>query len=158
MNVPGFTGDLGLEAAALGKALLTGAALGLYYDLYRILRRLFHFGYAMILAQDVIFWVSGAVGVFFASVVVSGGQLRIFFVLTALVGWGIYAATVGSLLMMVVDAVVGVLRAIFRTLKKRLLVPVFTRIKAASAGLFLSVKRLICRIKPNLRKKREKIP
>lgn len=139
MSTPGFTGDLVLEAAAFGQALLTGAALGLYYDLYRILRRLFPFGYAMIAVQDVIFWITGAIGVFFASVVVSGGQLRIFFVLTALVGWAIYAATVGSVLMAVVDVVLKLFGRLW-SLLTRLTRPFTSRVKAALSRLISPVK------------------
>ena len=126
-----FTGNIALEAAALGKALLAGAALGIYYDLFRILRRVFHFGYAMILGQDLIFWLTGAVGVFFGSVVVYGGQLRILFVLTALAGWGIYAATIGSILMAVVDFVLRLLNRVCGFLFKHAIEPLFAPIKSA---------------------------
>lgn len=149
----GFTGDLGLEAAAFGKALLTGAALGLYYDCYRILRRVFRFGYAMVFAQDVIFWLTGAVGVFFASVVVSGGQLRIFFVLTALAGWGIYAATAGSVLMAAVDAAVGLLRVLFAGVNRKLIAPSLTYAKGKLNGCNVVIREKLSGFVRILRKK-----
>lgn len=156
MNSMGITGDLGLEAAVFGQALLTGVALGIYYDLYRILRRVFHFGYAMILGQDIIFWVTGAVGVFFSSVVATGGQLRIFFVMMALAGWGIYAATAGSLLMTVVDVIIRLLRRLYGAAEKRLIQPFCARIGKAVRRYRVAFGEKISRIMKKLREKREK--
>jgi len=151
----GFTGNIRLEAEALGWALLTGAALGVYYDLFRILRRVFPFGYAMIVGQDIFFWLSGAVGVFFGSVVVYQGQLRILFVLAALIGWGIYAATVGALLMTVADGIIGCTKKISRLMYNKLIFPLVAPAKSLlrrfnPATLFANIKK-----SSKIRKKKE---
>ena len=156
MSAMGFAPDLGTQAAALGMALLTGAALGIYYDLYRILRRVFAFGYAMIVAQDVLFWISGAVGVFFASVVVSGGRLRIFFVLAVFAGWGIYAATAGRVLMKVVDVILLLLRRLCAAVNRRIITPAASRLRVRMQPMIVRVREKIRRIVPNMRKKCKK--
>ena len=124
----GFTGDLGREAAALGYALLAGAALGVYYDAFRILRRIFPFGYAMILAQDLLFWLTGAVGIFFGSIIVYEGQLRFLFAAVALAGWGIYAATVGTAVMAVADGIIRAVKWVISLVKRRLIIPMGRRL------------------------------
>lgn len=152
----GFTGNIGLEAAALGKALLVGVALGIYYDLFRILRRVFHFGYAMILGQDLLFWLTGAVGVFFGSVVVYEGQLRILFVLAVFGGWGIYAATAGTLVITVVDFLLRVLRRVFRFLFRHTIQPLFAHLKTAASKLNCDLKARKIKLFADFRKKRRK--
>ena len=112
------------ETLTLGQALAVGAALGLYYDIFRILRRLFKFGYAAVVAQDIFFWVTSAIGVFFATIWFSGGVLRIYFVAASLVGWGIYAATAGVLLMFFVDKTIKMLTVVWNGFKKKILCPI----------------------------------
>lgn len=153
MNGAGFGGGLGMEAAVFGQALLTGVVLGVYFDLYRILRRFFRFSYGMVLVQDLLFWLTGAVGVFFASVVVSGGRLRVFFVLTAMVGWGLYAATVGSLLMAVVDVAVKLLRRLFAGVNKTLLSPAASHVRTLIDRSGVLVREKYAQI---IKKKRKK--
>ncbi len=151
----GFTGNIRLEAEALGWALLTGAVLGGYYDLFRILRRVFPFGYAMILGQDILFWLSSAVGVFFGSMVVYQGQLRLLFVCAALAGWGIYAATVGSLVMSVADGIISVIKKLCAVLFRRVLSPLFNRMRSAFEKIQSRNMLVIIKIKSKFRKKKE---
>ena len=152
----GFTGNIGLEAAALGKALLVGAALGIYYDLFRILRRVFHFGYAMILGQDLLFWLTSAVGVFFGSVVVYEGQLRILFALAALAGWGIYTATAGALVMTVVDFVLSILRRVCGLIYRHTFLPLSEQLKSAANKTKCNLKARKIKLFADFRKKRGK--
>lgn len=114
-----FDTTVAAEGLSLGQALLAGAVMGVYYDLFRILRRVFRFGYATIIAQDCFFWLTSAVGMFFAAIWVSGGTVRIYFVLVALLGWGFYAATVGALLMRIVSGLIAVLRRIYNSTVRR---------------------------------------
>lgn len=100
-------GGLAAEAATLGEALLVGLIVGIYYDIFRIIRRIIHCRYANIVGQDIFFWVTSAIFVFFVTIKLNGGIVRIFFVAAALGGWLLYMATVGAVLMMVVDALVG---------------------------------------------------
>lgn len=151
----GFTGNIRLEAEALGWALLTGAALGVYYDLFRILRRVFPFGYAMILLQDILFWMSGAVGIFFGSMVVYQGQLRILFVMAALAGWGIYAATVGTVIMAAADRIIWAVKKLFSLLYRYALKPFESRLKKAGQNAKQRFLSSNIKIKSKFRKKKE---
>ncbi len=104
----------------LGQAVLTGAVMGVYYDVFRILRRIFRFGYATIAAQDVFFFVTSAFGVFFAGTYFTGGTIRISFVAAVLLGWGIYATTAGALLLLVVGRLVVYIKCLLRYILKLL--------------------------------------
>ena len=77
-----------IRAAILGEGLLTGAVMGIYYDFFRIIRRIIRCRYANIVGQDIFFWVTSAFFVFFTMIKLNGGQVRILFVLMVLAGWG----------------------------------------------------------------------
>ena len=91
------------QVVTVGQALLTGVIMGIYYDIFRIIRRIFTCRYATIVAQDLFFWVTSAVVVFFVCIWCTGGHLRVIFVLAVLIGWGAYAASIGAMLMVAVD-------------------------------------------------------
>ena len=98
-------------ALTLGAMLLAGAAMGVFYDVFRVLRRFFRFGYSIVFAQDVIFFTASAVFVFFCGITLSGGRMRISYVLAALAGWLLYALTAGAAVMFVTDRLLALLRA-----------------------------------------------
>lgn len=136
----------GLTAAAqtltFGQALLTGVCMGIYYDVFRIIRRFFQFGYATIVAQDVFFWVTSAAGVFFVMIWFSGGIVRIYFLLAVLCGWLLYALTLGALLMYIIDRVIWLLRKAYRYIYKKAVMPIVGKVKIYAKKLVLERKNL----------------
>ena len=66
-------------------ALLFGAALGVYYDLFRILRVAFQPGRVVAFVEDLFWWGSAGVLTVLFGIAGLGGQLRLF----ALLGEGI---------------------------------------------------------------------
>ena len=98
-------------AVILGQMLLAGAAMGVFYDVFRVLRRFFRFGYSAILAQDILFFCVSAVFVFFTGITLSGGRMRLSYALAALAGWLVYALTAGAAVMFVADRCAALIRA-----------------------------------------------
>jgi len=92
----------GIHIALLGEALLLGLIMGVYYDIFRIIRRIIRCRYANIVGQDVFFWVTSAFMVFFVMIRLNSGQVRILFVAMVLVGWIFYMFTAGALVMYIV--------------------------------------------------------
>ena len=107
-------------ARVLGEVLLVGAAMGVYYDFFRVLRRVFRFGYTAVLAQDVFFFVTSAIAGFFVCIHISGGRMRAAYVLAMLAGWAVYAFTAGAVVMFVLDRVIEALRAAAKLVSERL--------------------------------------
>ena len=68
------------DLVSLLQALLVGVGMGVYYDVFRLRRRIFQFRWLSVALQDVIFWVTSAVAVFFVCVRWNGGYIRIYFV------------------------------------------------------------------------------
>ena len=89
--------SLGEQALSLGHAVIAGVIMGIYYDIFRIIRRIFRNGYVTVMSQDIFFFVTSAFFVFFSCVLTGSGELRVNFVLTVLASAFVYCMTVGGL-------------------------------------------------------------
>lgn len=125
-----YNPEIAFEAAAFGKALLTGAVMGIYYDVFRIIRRIIRCSYANILAQDLFFWATSAVFVFFVTIKINGGIVRYIFIAAVLGGWIFYIMTVGVFVMSVVDFFVRIARGIAFGLHNKLISPILEKAKS----------------------------
>ena len=103
---------------SLIEALLTGVIMGIYYDIFRFIRRIFKFNSLAVAAQDVIFWATSAVAVFFICIRLNGGFVRIYFVIFAILGWFIYFKTAGKIIFIVFDFVLNIFSSIFAAIRK----------------------------------------
>lgn len=103
------------------QALLTGAVMGVYYDIFRFVRRIFKFSAFSVAVQDIFFWVTSAVPVFFICIKLNGGYLRIYFIIFTLVGWFIYFKTIGKLIFIVFDRIINIIRRIFAIFRRRII-------------------------------------
>ena len=93
------------------QALAAGVVMGIYYDIYRLLRRVIPFARASVAMQDLLFWVTSAVFLFFVCVRLNNGYIRIYFVVFSLIGWIIYFATAGRIVFAILDFI---MKYIFR--------------------------------------------
>ena len=84
-----MTVDVAQQGAALGQALLLGTALGVLYDLFRILRvrvRLPLLGPLL----DLLFWIGATLALFLWSQEAWGGEIRLYGALFCLTGGVVY--------------------------------------------------------------------
>lgn len=114
------------NVVSLLQAAAAGLAMGIYYDFFRILRRIKRFDRFSVAIQDIFFWISAAIGLFFICIRLNNGFIRIYFVVFSLGGWGIYYLTVGKLIFTVFDYLFKALRKnIYKT--KSLLSSIFDK-------------------------------
>ena len=100
------------------QALAAGVVMGAYYDVFRFLRRIVHFEKFSVALQDFLFWMTSAVFIFFVCVKLNNGYIRIYFVLFAMIGWGIYFATLGRMMFAFFDLIIQFLNRIYEKIKK----------------------------------------
>lgn len=124
-----YSPEIAAESATIGKALLAGIVMGVYYDVFRIIRRIIPCNYANILAQDLFFWTTSAVFVFFTTIKFNGGVVRYIFVAAILGGWLFYMLTLGSVVMTAVNFIVGICRKMFTGLHKKCILPIVEKLK-----------------------------
>lgn len=98
------------QAILLGQAVIVGIAVGMFYDLFRMIRRIFPSPYSTIIAQDVIFWLVSAVAVFFTAIWWGHGVVRIYFILCVLACALIYCSTVGAAVVWAVSKVIAAIK------------------------------------------------
>ncbi len=78
-------------------AFVFGAALGIYYDLYRLLRYLGLDSKAAVMTQDIIFMSTAGVMCFLFAEVTVNGRLRAFVIFSHLIGFFSYRFSFGML-------------------------------------------------------------
>ena len=124
-----YSPEIIAETATLGKALITGAVLGIYYDVFRIIRRIAPCNYANILTQDLFFWTTSAVVVFFVTIKLNGGVVRYIFIAAVLGGWAFYMLTLGSLVMAATGFIIRMGRKFLAGLHNKCVLPIVKSIK-----------------------------
>ena len=105
-------------------AVLTGAAIGLLYDVFRIFRRTArHSGFAVQL-EDFFFWVAATGLTFYYMLRVNYGEIRPFYILGVAIGAVLYFVTVSRFVIMVFVAVINYMKRVVLVAVRVVLVPV----------------------------------
>ena len=94
-------------------ACLFGAALGGWCDLFRVVRLLFGQRKPVVFLCDLLFCVSGAIGVCLFFVCFCAGQVRLFVLVGEGGGFLLWRASVGELVFQLFSAVITALRHFF---------------------------------------------
>ncbi len=122
-----MNGETTVSAAAQISVLLlavtSGFAIGLYYDFFRLIRKIIRCGKISVMIQDIIFWITSAIVVFFQSISVNGGYVRIYFIITIILSWFFYFFTVGRIVMFMVNSLIELLKRLFQLLFKYIIGP-----------------------------------
>ena len=103
------------------QAVAAGLIMGVYYDVFRVLRRFISFCNLSVAIQDILFWITSAVYVFFVCVRLNNGYIRIYFVCFSLLGWAIYYFTFGKLMFLVFDSIAKKVGCIYENIKNRIM-------------------------------------
>ena len=111
MNVPETFFTVSEELVLFGLSCLAGAVIGIFYDIFRVIRIVFPHNDILILIEDIIFLVGYAVFFMAFSSVSVRGELRGYYILGNIIGFVIYFFTVGT-------AVTGAVRKLFLLLKR----------------------------------------
>jgi spore cortex biosynthesis protein YabQ len=101
-----------------------GIAIGIFYDLFRITRKIFHHPNWMIHIEDLLYWIFIALFMFFLLFSKNYGEIRGFALLGALIGNVLYFLTLSPYFMRISTWMINWIKKIIRFLIKILLVPV----------------------------------
>jgi len=107
--------------------VLLGAAVGVLYDIFRVLRRVVRHSVAVVQIEDIIFWVTATVFVFYFMLVQNYGEIRPFSLIGITCGAIIYFLTLSKVILFFLSKVIQLaLRAIswpFRFIAKLIIPP-----------------------------------
>lgn len=104
-------------------SIFLGVCVGVFYDVFRILRLSLSTHKIVVLVQDILFWLFTAVASFLFVFVVNNGEFRFYFVFGELVGFAVYYFTMGAAVMKITQWLVKIIRKIFRGVFRILLFP-----------------------------------
>lgn len=105
---------------SLLQALLAGVGMGVYYDCFRFWRRMFQCRWPSVVIQDLIFWLTSAVAVFFVCIRWNGGYIRIYFVIFLMCGWLVYFFTAGKFIFFILDTMINFTNRIFKMFQNKI--------------------------------------
>ncbi len=136
-------------------ALALGSALGVFYDVFRIIRRATRgvnkspVGLALIFLQDVIFFIAAAAAsaIFFYKL--NSGRVRLSGVLFIVLGFSAYYFTLGRLVMLVADAIINFIKSTLIMAWKFICFifsPVVRLFKFISSRLYAAAKKFYLRV------------
>lgn len=105
-------------------SILIGTALGLLYDIFRIVRIALPSPKLLVAAQDILYFLlaSGITCLFTLNI--NEGEVRSFVLVGELLGWIFYFFTIGTVVMAVSRKVIAAVKAVLAFLWKYLLRPV----------------------------------
>jgi len=108
------------QASVFAAACAAGAAIGLIYDVFRLVRRIIPHSAAVIHIEDTVFWVSVSLLMFYVTLQTSYGKVRFFNILGAALGALLYFMTAGRLFAAASERIEGKIRSISLIIKKLL--------------------------------------
>lgn len=83
---------LNVQFLTLGTMILSGAGLGMLFDIYRVLSREFYFPRWLTPPLDLLYWLAGTLAVFRVLYASNGGEVRLYVLLGLLLGISMHFA------------------------------------------------------------------
>lgn len=105
------------DTISILQAMAAGIAMGAFYDCFRFLRRLNRYDNFSVALQDMAFWISSAICLFFVCIRLNNGFIRIYFIIFAFVGWLLYFAVAGRLFFAFLDRILSAVRQMIQQMK-----------------------------------------
>jgi spore cortex biosynthesis protein YabQ len=98
----------------MGTMILSGLALGVFYDIYRVVARLLRAVRKLQPIFDIAYWIAAALLVFRVLYISNFGQLRMFVFLALLLGISIYYALLSGWVIRIIYGVIRAGKAVIR--------------------------------------------
>lgn len=127
----------------LAIALVIGAALGILYDVFKIVRLIGVNSAVSVFFQDIFFFLIATITMFSFYMQFTDGKFRIYLFIVAVLGFVIYFKTLEKLVFFVIKKLYSYLSAFFRFVYKKIAYPILKTTKKAFAKVFSFTKRLI---------------
>lgn len=128
--------------------IAAGAAAGVVFDIFRIIRRVFRTNTLTTSVSDIVFWLLISAGIFFVLFTVNSAQMRWFEGIGIFLGGTVYFLTVSRLFQKTAEAVFGFVVKIFVFILKIVLTPLvflYRMIKRPLMWIFVKMKRFFGR-------------
>ncbi len=120
---------------------MNGILIGLLFDFFRIIRKVFHTNDLITYIQDILFWILTGITVLYSIFIFNNGELRLFMFLAILLGAFVYMLFISSYVIAINVKIINIVmipfKFIYRILHKLLFKPItflFINIRKSSTN------------------------
>ncbi len=117
--------DISQQVLTTLYSLILGAALGVVYDVFRVLRLVGFKAKIIVFFQDVLFFAIATLSLFSFYMQFTDGKFRIYVFLFVVLGFVLYFLTVGRLLFFAIKKIYFFITSIFKWIYKKIVFPIF---------------------------------
>jgi len=142
---------IGTQSHVFLCSVVGGAVIAFLFDLFRIFRKNFRTPNIVTYIQDIVFWIAVAFIMFFVVYISNDGQLRSYIFLGAGLGVIFYGLLLSKPVIMCSDAIIRLLRFVFKTLYTVISYPVKLLFRLLSVPV-LAIGRFSSRAADSLRR------
>ncbi len=133
--------------------LITGGIIGILFDIFRILRKSFRYKDYIIDIQDVIFWILTASILLYSSFIFNDGEIRMFMILSSVLGFIIYLFTLSKLFIKINVKIILIIKKFIVKTTEILLIPIKKLFFKPFTFFVINIKKTIKSFKLSKNKK-----
>ena len=137
-----MTVSLSDQFYVLSLSLLMGAALGVLYDVFKVLRLVGLNGAVIVFFEDILFFAISTVTVFSFYMQVTDGKFRVYPLIFAGVGFALYFLTLEKIVFFVVKKIYGFLTLIFGFVYKKIVLFVFLKLARFAKFVLRPIRKI----------------
>ena len=134
--------------------LINGIIIGFIFDMFRVFRKSFRHKDYIINIQDVLFWICTGIILLYSSFTFNDGELRLFMILSAFLGFVIYLLTLSKIIININVKIVLFVKKILGKIIKLIILPIRKIFFKPFTFLVINIKKSFKNLKLS---KKEKI-
>jgi spore cortex biosynthesis protein YabQ len=123
-----------------------GAAIGFFYDIFRIFRKTASHKNIAVQLEDLFFWLAATVLVFYFMLNQNYGEIRFFVIIGVVCGLALYVATISRWVVAAAVAIINFLKKVIAAALRIIFLPISLLIKFLTPP----VKKLLLKIRKHL--------
>ena len=116
MNVPETFFSTSEELVLFGLSCLCGAAMGVFYDVFRAFRLMLRHSTALVFIEDIIFLLGCGILINTFAQAAARGELRFYYFIGSALGFTVYFFTVGSVVILTLRKLITLTKRIIKLL------------------------------------------
>lgn len=92
--------------------VVMGAVVGVFYDVFRVIRKTARHATWVVQLEDMIFWLAATGAIFYFSLVQNYGEMRVFYLIGVACGLALYFATVSHVVRFIAVGAVTIIKRV----------------------------------------------
>ena len=129
---------------------ISGIIIGLFFDIFRVLRRSFKTSDLITYVEDIIFWICTGLFILLVLFKFSNGQIRSYTIIGLALGVIIYILTISKYFIKINVKIVTFIKGIVLKISKLILIPIKKVLKLLRKIFFKPISFLIINIRKNI--------